>query len=94
MKIKGLIWLDNIVDKIEQKHQVLPEEIREVLHNRPKFRFVEKGHRLDENVYFATGQTDTGRYLIAFFVYKKDGRALILSARDMTKRERKQHERK
>jgi uncharacterized DUF497 family protein len=51
---------------------------------------VEKG----DNVYFAAGQTATGRYLIIFFVYKKDRRALILSARDMTHSERRQHERK
>jgi uncharacterized DUF497 family protein len=71
----------------------LPEEVREVFNNRPKFRFVEKGHHPGKNVYFATGQTMDGRYLIIFFIYK-DKRALILSARDMTRSERKQHERK
>ena len=30
-----------------------------------------------------------GRYLIVFFVYKRNGRALIISARDMTKSERR-----
>jgi uncharacterized DUF497 family protein len=40
------------------------------------------------------GQTDSGRYLIVFFIHKKDNRALILSARDMTSAERKRYEKK
>ncbi len=94
MNVTGYIWLDDIVEKLHQKHNVLPEEIREVFNSRPKFRFVEKGHRPNENVYFAAGQTTEGRYLIIFFVYKKDKRALILSARDMTRKERRRYERK
>ena len=57
--------------------------------NNPHFRFIEKGHRSGENVYAAMGQTTGGRYLVVFFVYKSDRRALILSARDMTKAERR-----
>ena len=34
----------------------------------------------------------SGRYLMVFFVYKTDKLALILSARDMTKSERKRYE--
>jgi len=94
LKVTGFIWLDDIVEKLHWKHNVLPEEIREVFNNRHKFRFVEKGHRSGENVYFAAGQTVGGRYLIIFFVYKQDKRALILSARDMTRSERKRYERK
>ena len=94
LKISGLIWLDDIVEKLQWKHEVLPEEIREVFNNQPKFRFVEKGHRPNENVYFAMGQTESGRYLIVFFVYKRDKQALILSTRKMTPRERRQYERK
>jgi uncharacterized DUF497 family protein len=89
LKINGLIWLEELVDKIAQKHAVKPEEVREVFDNRPRFRFVEKGHRLGENVFSALGQTDAGRYLIVFFIQKKAGQALILSARDMTASERR-----
>ena len=94
MKITGFIWLDEIVEKLQKKHSVIVNEVQEVLTNKSKFRFVEKGHHLGENVYLALGQTAAGRYLIIFFIYKKDKRALILSARDMTKTERKQYERK
>lgn len=66
----------------------------EVLSNKPHFRFIEKGHQKDENVYAAYGQTDAGRYIIVFFVYKKDRQIIIVSARDMTKSERKSYEKK
>ena len=92
MKIKGLIWVDEIIDKLDRKHHVDQREVFEVLTNRPHFRFIEKGHRPGENVYAALGQTKNGRYLIVFFIYKKDGRAVILSARDMTSTERKRYE--
>lgn len=94
MKIEDFIWLPSIVDKIETKHHVLPEEAEEVFFNTPKFRFVETGHRKGGNVYSAAGQTDAGRYLIIFFVYRSAGSALVLSARDMDAKERRRYERK
>jgi len=92
LKIEGLILFDDIIEKIKTKHNVRQQEVREVLDNAPHFRFVEKGHRSGENVYTAMGQTENGRYLIVFFVYKTDKRALILSARDMTNAERRLYE--
>ena len=35
MKIDGLIWLRDIVDKLAWKHQVDTEEVEEVLNNQP-----------------------------------------------------------
>ena len=92
MKINEIIWLEDIVEKLESKHNVRQSEVLNVLENKPKFRFVEKGHRKNENVYAALGQTYEGRYLIIFFVYKRNGQALIISARDMTKSERRFYE--
>ncbi len=94
MQIRGLIWLAEIVEKLESKHQVEQNEVREVLAGSPRFRFVEKGHRRGEDVYSALGQADSGRFLIIFFVYKADKRAIILSARDMDRSERKLYEKK
>ena len=93
MRIEGIIWFDEIIEKLEWKHSVQPYEVTDVFVNKPQFRFVEKGHRSGENVYAAMGQTYTGRYLIVFFIYKKDKRAFIVSARNMTDRERRIYER-
>lgn len=93
MKIAGFIWLEDIVRKLEQKHNVHRSEVREVFLHSPFFRFAEKGHRSGENVYVALGRTDAGRYLTVVFVYKKNTRALILSARDMSQAERRRYER-
>jgi uncharacterized DUF497 family protein len=94
MRIDGIIWLKDVLDKLELKHAVKQEEVKQVLANSRRFRFVEKGHRRGENVYSAMGQTDSGRYLVVFFVLKKQNRALILSARDMTDSERKRYGKK
>lgn len=94
MKITGFIWLEEIVEKLAQKHQVEIDEVEELFDLRPRFRFVENGHRDGENLYAALGQTEAGRYLIVFFVRKVDGRALPVSARDMTSGERRMYGRK
>jgi len=56
--------------------------------------FVEKGYRNGEDVYAAQGQTDAGRYLTAFFILKANGAALIISAREMSQRERRSYARR
>ena len=83
MRIIGLIWLGDIVEKLADKHGVEQREVKEILEHRPA-----------EHVYAALGQTAAGRYLVVFFVHKKDGRALILSARDMSRMERRMYEQK
>ena len=94
MYIDDFIWLLVVLEKLTVKHRVTQEEVEEVFFNRPRYRFVESGHRPGEDVYSASGQTDAGRYLIVFFIHKQDNTALILSARDMDKEERRRYERK
>ncbi len=72
MKIEEIVWLRDIVDNLASKHAVSQYEVEEVLDNRPKLRFVEKGNRKGENVYEALGRTDAGRYLVVLFIYKED----------------------
>jgi hypothetical protein len=31
MRVKGIIWLPDIINKLEWKHDVFPEEIEQVL---------------------------------------------------------------
>ena len=92
MRIRGIIWLEEIVNKLLEKHAVRQEEVREVLNSSRQFRFVEKGHRRGEDVYAALGRTAAGRYVTVFFVYKRGGQVLILSAREMTPAERRRYE--
>lgn len=94
MKIEGIIWLDQIVDKLISKHSVETYEVEEVFIEKPRFRFVEKGERKGEDIYMALGQTDAGRYITVLFIYKQTKEALILSARDMANKERKIYGRK
>lgn len=94
VEITEFIWLEEIVEKLARKHHIEVHEAEEVFAGLPKFRFVEKGHRADEHVYSASGRTEAGRCLIVFFVHKTDGSALPLSARNMTKAERRIYERK
>lgn len=89
MRIVGFIWLEEIVEKLEAKHQVTVEEVEQLFGNRPQVKRMNKGRFRGEDVYRALGQTDAGRYLVVFFIHKLTGEALILSARDMDDKERK-----
>ncbi len=92
MIIKQVIWLRQFADKIERKHRVSQDEVEQLFLNRPTFQFAEKGDVPREDLYRAIGQTDAGRYLIVFFIHKKGGRALVISARDATRGERRRYE--
>ena len=94
IEITNLIWLDEFIEKIEITHGVTPEEIEEVLERKPKIKKMNKGRFRGEHVYRALGQTEGGRYLTVFFIYKRTHEALILSARDMDEKERRQYARK
>jgi uncharacterized protein len=94
MRIKDVVWLRNVIDKLAVKHHVEPYEVEQALGNRPKIRFVEKGERIGEDVYMALGQTDAGRYLAILFIHKRTHKALILSARNMAPKERRQYGKK
>ncbi len=94
MFIDDFIWLPDIIEKLLIKHHVTQNEVEEIFFNRPQFRFVEKGNRTGEDVYLVAGQSDAGQYLVVFFIHKPGHLALILSARDMDKKERRRYERK
>lgn len=94
MKITGAIWLRSVVDKLAWKHNLTTDEVEEVFNGSPRYRFIEMGDVNGEDLYIALGQTEAGRYLIVYFVRKSSGEALVISARDMTKNERKRYRKK
>jgi uncharacterized DUF497 family protein len=91
MKITNIIWLDRFVEKLWRKHGVTADEVEQVFNNRPQIQFIERGDVKGENVYRALGQTYRGRYLAVFFIDKGANTALVISAREMSQRERKSY---
>ena len=87
MRITNVIWLDQFVEKIERKHDVSRDEVESLFVSQPQVRLVARGDVKGEDLYRAVGQTEEGRYLAVFFVYKKRGRALVISARDAAAKE-------
>jgi hypothetical protein len=94
MKIRWTIWKDQFIEKIRQKHGVSTEEVEEVLTSKAHFRKAEKGRVKGEDVYAAYGQSTSGRYIVAFFIFKTPDCALPISARDMSHSERRYYEKK
>lgn len=88
MEIIEIIWMAQFAEKIEQKHRVSVLEVEQVFANRPRIKRLERGDVRGEDLYLALGKTDSGRYLAVFFIYKKRGSALVISAREMTRQER------
>jgi uncharacterized DUF497 family protein len=89
VRVREIIWLAEVEDKIIRKHHVWPDEAEDVLLGRSHIRFMERGHRPGEDLYAAFGQTQSGRYLAVFFILKQSGYALIITAREMTRKERR-----
>ena len=95
MQIDFIVCPNDIQEKLAKKHKVTLREARQALLNNPRIRFVEKGHIEGEDLYVAFGQTFGGRYLSVFFIFKpSDNTAIIISARDMSQKERKSYARK
>ena len=94
MRITGVVWLRSVIEKLAAKHQVSQQEVEEALRNRPRIRRIALGDIAGEDLYSALSQTDDGRYLIIFLIRKLDGEALIISARDMSPKERKRYGKK
>ena len=92
--LDDIIWLDTIVEKFAWKHGVLPHEVEEVLTGKCRIFKRESGKIEGEDLYNALGRTKRGHYLSVFFIRKLDNKALIITARDMNKRERKRYEKK
>jgi uncharacterized DUF497 family protein len=91
MEILDIILIDDVLDKIIWKHNISELELRQVINNQPNIRFMEKGKVKGENLYVALGKTDAGRYVSVFFIMKKNKKALVVTARDMTERERRKY---
>ena len=87
-RIVGFIWLDWVVDKIDSKHAVEPEEVEEAFFSRQiKVRKAESGK------YLLYGRSSDGRYLFVVFIWVGQ-QVKVITARDMTQYERRFYARK
>ncbi|MBN1103188.1 MAG: BrnT family toxin [Deltaproteobacteria bacterium] len=89
MIIEGFIWITDIVDKLDAKHGVSVAEVESAFTGEPFFSRIQKGKVKGEDLYRALGTSDSGRPLSVFFLYKATREASVVSARDMSQKERK-----
>ena len=94
MKIRDIIWLLEVEEKIIVKHHVWPEGVEAVLQSQPYVRFMERGHVPNQDLYAAFGRTLSGRYLTVLYILKESQTVLIVTARDMTRKEKKTYGRR
>ena len=89
MKVEKITWDQNTVDHIS-RHAVSPEEVEEVLFNDSESPRIMRGK---DGRYLAYGHTNAGRYiLVVLIIYNRKTR--IITARDMTDKEKKFYRRK
>ena len=75
------------IDKNFLKHQVQSWECEQVFFNEPLIVFDDPKHSLAEKRWAAFGRTDAGRLLTVVFT-KRGDRIRIISAREMSRKER------
>lgn len=90
-QLTGFDWDESNREKNWEKHQVLAGECEEVFFNLPLLLQPDPNHSQEELRYFVLGHTTANRRLfIAFTV--RDNKIRVISARDMSKKERKIYE--
>jgi uncharacterized DUF497 family protein len=89
MKIERITWDQETADHVS-KHSVSPEEVEDVLFNDSDLPRIMRGK---ENRYLAYGKTNAGRYLFVVLIIA-NRKTRIITARDMTDREKKLYRRK
>lgn len=87
----GFQWDAGNADKNWIRHRVSQVECEQVFFNRPFAVHQDRQHSDEEDRFFALGQTDAGRRLFVVFTLR-DQLIRVISARDMTARERRGYE--
>ena len=88
--IKGFEWDEGNVHKNWEKHRVRPEECEEAFFNRT-FVAKDEKHSLTEERFYLLGETNKGRKLFVVFTIRGN-RIRVISARDMSRKERRIYE--
>ena len=92
-KWEGFVWDLGNIDKNWTKHGVSKLECEEVFFNVPLLWAPDEGHSSNEIRFYALGSSGLGRHLFIVFTVRRN-RVRVISARDMSRKERKIYENK
>ena len=88
----GFDWDESNLLKNWEKHGVLVSECEQVFFNRPLLAQPDDRPSNVEIRFYVLGQSDTGRLLFVVFTIR-DQKLRVISARDMSRKERRSYER-
>ena len=88
----GFQWDEGNAEKNWIKHKVSGDECEAVFFNEPLLVALDVEHSHAEPRFYALGQTDEGRLLFVVLTVREK-LIRVISARDMSRRERKEYER-
>jgi uncharacterized DUF497 family protein len=87
-RASGFQWDAGNAEKNWRLHQVRASECEQVFFNQPLIVAADTAHSEEEERFFVLGQSDSGRELFLVFTMR-EAFIRVISARDMSRRERK-----
>ena len=87
----GFEWDEGNIEKNLFKHHVQNWECEQIFFNEPLIVLGDPKHSFSERRWAAFGRTDAGRFLTVIFT-KRERLLRVISARDMSRRERNFYE--
>lgn len=88
LECTGFDWDEGNKEKNWISHQVTFTETEEIFFNQPLVVADDTPHSTEEDRFYALGQTTAGRLLFVVFTLR-DNLIRVISARDMSRKERK-----
>lgn len=91
-RIVGFDWDAGNIHKSADKHDVDPREAEQVFLDRHLLVLVDEDHSADEGRFHAYGRSMAGRLLLVSFTLRQNETLIrIISARNMSRRERQRY---
>ena len=92
-RVVGFDWDAGDERKSVDKHRVRETEAEQAFFNQPLLVLEDERHSADERRFHALGRTEAGRRLQITFTFRREGSLVrVISARDMSARERAIHD--
>ena len=88
MRLREIVWTPEILDKVQGKHGLQPEEVSQVCLDRAS-----QLRKARDGRYAILGRTEAGRYVLVIGAYVGKGTLRVITARDVTDSERDLYER-